>query len=55
MPKRFPDGLYHIRKNPKERVSLFKMNYLRDEIVRILKDRRRVVDAERVRSRDLFE
>lgn len=55
MPKRFPDGLYHIRKNPKEKVSLFKMNYLRDEIVRILKDRRRVVDAERVRSRDLFE
>lgn len=31
------------------------MNYLRDEIVRILKDRRRVVEAERVRSRDLFE
>lgn len=55
MPKRFPDGLYHIRKDPKEKVSLFKMNYLRDEIVRILKDRRRVVDAERVRSRDLFE
>lgn len=55
MPKRFPDGLYHIRKNPKEKVSLFKMNYLRDEIVRILKDRRRVIDAERVRSRDLFE
>lgn len=55
MPKRFPDGLYHIRKNPKEKVSLFKMNYLRDEIVRILKDRRRVVDAERVRSRNLFE
>lgn len=55
MPKRFPDGLYHIRKNPKEKVSLFKMNYLRDEIIRILKDRRRVVDAERVRSRDLFE
>ena len=55
MPKRFPDGLYHIRKNPKEKVSLFKMNYLRDEIVRIIKDRRRVVDAERVRSRDLFE
>ena len=39
----------------KEKVSLFKMNYLRDEIVRILKDRRRVIDAERVRSRDLFE
>lgn len=55
MPKRFPDGLYHIKKNPKEKVSLFKMNYLRDEIIRILKDRRRVVDAERVRSRDLFE
>lgn len=55
MPKRFPDGLYHVKKNPKEKVSLFKMNYLRDEIVRILKDRRRVVDAERVRSRDLFE
>ena len=55
MPKRFPDGLYHIKKNPKEKVSLFKMNYLRDEIVRILKDRRRVVDAERVRSRDLFD
>lgn len=55
MPKRFPDGLYHVKKNPKEKVSLFKMNYLRDEIARILKDRKRVVDAERVRSRDLFD
>lgn len=55
MPKRFSDGLYHIKNNPVEKVSLFKMKYLRNEILRILDDRRKVIEASRIQSRNLFD
>lgn len=54
MPKRFPDGLYHIKDNPVEKVSVFKMNYLRNEIYNILQDRRRIVEATCVQEGTLF-
>ena len=55
MPKRFPDGLYHIKKNPKEKVTWHKMIYLKKDIMNILTDRRRVVEANIVRSKSLFD
>lgn len=55
MPKRFPDGLYHIKKNPKEKVTFYNMPYRKDEIERILEDRRKNLIAANVkRSFDLF-
>lgn len=53
-PRRFPDGLYHIKNNPIEKVTLHKMKYLREDIIRILTDRRREVEATRIRSASLF-
>lgn len=55
MPKRFPDGLYHIKANPIEKTTLFKMKYLKNEIISILKDRKKVVDATRVTTKSLFD
>ena len=55
MPKRFPDGLYHIKKNPVEKVTLHKMKYLKQEIINILADRRKVIQADIVRSKGLFD
>lgn len=55
MPKRFLDGLYHIKKNPVEKVTLHKMKYLKQEIINILADRRRVINADIVRSKTLFD
>ena len=55
MPKRFPDGLYHVKKNPVEKVTLFKMKYLKQEVMNILSDRRKVVAATRIQSRALFD
>ena len=54
MPRRFPDGLYHIKTNPVEKVTLYKMKYLRQDIVNILNDRRREVEASRIQSKTLF-
>ena len=54
MPKRFPDGLYHVKENPVEKVTLYKMKYLKSEIFNILEDRRKVVNAEMIRSKSLF-
>lgn len=54
MPKRFPDGLYHIKENPIEKVTLYKMKYLRNEIFSILEDRRKVISANMIRERNLF-
>lgn len=48
MPKRFPDGLYHIKPNPKEKVTYHKMNYLKKEIMSIFNDRLNVVRAKQV-------
>ena len=55
MPKRFPDGLYHINENPVEKVTLFKMKYLRDEIKMILADRQLEVAATRIHNKTLFD
>ena len=55
MPKRFPDGLYYVKKNPVEKVTLHKMKYLKQDIINILKDRRRVIEANIVRQKSLFD
>lgn len=44
-PKRFSDGLYHIKENPKERTTFHVMSYKRNEIVSILNDRKLYLDA----------
>lgn len=54
-PKRFSDGLYHVKKDPVEKVTLHKMKYLKQEIVRILEDRRKVIAASRIQSKTLFD
>lgn len=48
MPKRFPDGLYHVKRNPKEKTTLHKMNYLKKEVMLILNDRLQNVRASQV-------
>ena len=53
-PKRFPDGLYHIKKNPVEKVTLYPMKYKKQEIINILKDRLRVIDANKTLQQTLF-
>lgn len=45
MPKRFPDGLYHVKENPKEKTTFHVMPYRRQEIVNILNDRKLYLDA----------
>lgn len=55
MPKRFPDGLYHIKKNPVETTTVHKMKYLKKDIINILEDRRKVIVASKIRNKDLFE
>ena len=54
-PKRFPDGLYHVKDNPVEKVTLHKMKYLRNEILNILADRQREVAATRIHNKTLFD
>lgn len=55
MPKRFPDGLYHVKKEPVEKVTIHKMKYLKNEVMNILKDRKRVVASTRVIDKTLFD
>ena len=55
MPKRFPDGLYHIKNNPVPKTTFYKMNYLNNEVKRILLDRYKEVQATRVSSKSLFD
>ncbi len=55
MPKRFPDGLYHIKNDPIEKVTLFKMKYLKEEVMSILLDRKKVVAATKKQSKTLFD
>jgi len=55
MPKRFPDGLYHIKREPVEKVTLHKIPYWRDDFNLILGDRIKEVDATRLRSHTLFD
>lgn len=50
MPKRFSDGLYHIKENPVETTKFFTMNYLRDDISKVLKDRELQIKASSVQT-----
>lgn len=50
MPKRFSDGLYHIKENPIETTKFFTMNYLRDDINKVLKDRELQIKASGVQT-----
>lgn len=49
-PKRFPDGLYHIKENPVERTTFYKMKFLEAEIVRVLADRKAELGASKVKQ-----
>lgn len=55
MPKRFPDGLYHVKENPIETTTLYKMKYLKQEVINILRDRRREIEATRIQQKGLFD
>ena len=55
MPKRFPDGLYHVKKNPIEKVTVHKLKYLKQEVIKIMSDRQKVIAATRVQSKTLFD
>ena len=55
MPRRFPDGLYHVKKDPHPQCTLHKMQFLRNEIYAILADRKREVEASVVTSKGLFD
>lgn len=44
-PKRFSDGLYHIKENPKEKTTFHVMQYRKQEIELILNDRRMQLEA----------
>ena len=54
MPKRFSDGLYHIKENPIEKVTPYPFKYLRNEIISILNDRKKTISATMIRERKLF-
>ena len=54
MPKRFPDGLYHIKDNPVEKTTFHPMKYLRNEVMTIMSDRKKEVEAELIRTQTLF-
>jgi hypothetical protein len=54
MPKRFPDGLYHVKQNPIEKTTFHKMPYRFNEIERIVADRERNIRAARVSEQTLF-
>lgn len=55
MPKRFPDGLYHVKNNPVETTTFYTLPYRKQEIINILEDRRKVVKASRIQSKTLFD
>ena len=50
MPKRFPDGLYHIKENPVEKTTFHVMPYRKNEIEAILKDRKLHLKANEVKT-----
>ena len=54
MPKRFPDGLYHIKDNPIEKTTFHPMKYLRNEVIQIMNDRKKAIEADLIRSKTLF-
>lgn len=50
MPKRFSDGLYHIKENPVEKTTFHVMPYRKNEIEAILKDRKLHLKANEVKT-----
>ena len=54
MPKKFPDGLFRIKENPVEKVTVHKMPYRRNEIKLIIEDRKITIAAKRISSGTLF-
>ena len=54
MPRRFADGLYHIKENPIEKTTFFKMEYKRNEVLKILEDRKKQIEANVIHSKTLF-
>ena len=50
MPKRFPDGLYHIKENPIEKTTFHVMPYRKHEIEAILADRKLHLKANEVKT-----
>lgn len=54
MPKTFSNGMFKIKDNPVEKISIFKMKYLKNEIIEILKDRQRVIGAD-MNRKTLFD
>lgn len=53
-PKRFSDGLYHIKNVPNSTTTFYKMNYLREDCIKILMDRRKEVEATKILGDKLF-
>jgi len=49
MPKRFPDGLYHIKENPTEKITFYTLPYREKEIELILADRKAKLKAQDVK------
>lgn len=49
MPKRFPDGLYHIKENPTEEITFYTLPYREKEIELILADRKAKLKAQDVK------
>ena len=55
MPKRFEDGLYHIKENPIETTKFYVMPYKKNEIDLILKDRKNKIKANDVKQQFKLE
>lgn len=53
-PKRFSDGLYHVKENPVLKTTFHKMKYLKDEINSILLDRYKEIQAIKISGKTLF-
>ena len=49
MPKRFSDGLYHIKENPTEKITFYTLPYREKEIELILADRKAKLKAQDVK------
>ena len=45
MPRRFEDGLYHIKNNPVEKTKFYVMPYRKDVIRALLEDRAKELKA----------
>lgn len=50
MPKKYPDGTFKVKTNPKEKVTLHKMMYRFNEVKSILEDRRKNLKAKEINT-----